>query len=243
MVMDLLPEEKDGSVLFFENILKHITSSVIFNVCGMKGLRYSFEESKLHLWGFRVDAVKDTATAWDEGFVAQTLKEWELLSFAGNKQRYPSGSATADAFWRTIIRDTIRDYQNRENIRRANPTDEQAYLRFRSWLFGESGPHKASEMASGAFINFRKSFFIATQYQSFFTTKNGYIGLGESPQPNDEIWILFGGRVPFILRSHPAESHQAGSYFLVGDCYVHGIMDGEAMEGWRKTDMREVLLV
>jgi hypothetical protein len=42
-------------------------------------------------------------------------------------------------------------------------------------------------MASGAFINFRQSFFIATQYQSFFTTKKGYIGLGESPRPNDEI--------------------------------------------------------
>jgi hypothetical protein len=82
--MDLLPKEKDRSVLFFENILKRITSSVIFNACGKNGLRYSFEESKLHLWGFRVDAVKDTATAWDEGFVAQTLKEWEFLSFAGN---------------------------------------------------------------------------------------------------------------------------------------------------------------
>jgi hypothetical protein len=242
-VIDLLPKENAGSVLFFQNIFKRISSSAIFNACGMQGLRHSLKLSKLGLCGIPVDVVKDTAMPWDEGFVAQTFREWENLSCASSEQVYPSGCTRADAFWRTMIRDTIRDYQDGENIRRANTTDELAYMRFRRWLVEQSDTNNTEAMASPDFANFRKSFFIATQYQHFFTTHKDYIGLGDLPQSNDEIWILFGGGVPFILRPYPADSDHAGSYSLIGDCYVHGIMDGEAMEEWQERDTREVFLV
>ena len=43
--------------------------------------------------------------------------------------------------------------------------------------------------------------------------------------PGGVVAILTGGRVPIILRPH-------NDYFeVVGDAYVHGIMDSEAMEG------------
>lgn len=38
----------------------------------------------------------------------------------------------------------------------------------------------------------------------------------------DCITVLTGGRTPFLLRP------VGGQYRLVGHCYVHGIMDGEA---------------
>lgn len=60
--------------------------------------------------------------------------------------------------------------------------------------------------------------------QSFFITENGYMGLG-NPQVGDEIWVLFGGNTPFVLRPDP----KIGHHFLLGECYLHGIMDGEAM--------------
>lgn len=42
-------------------------------------------------------------------------------------------------------------------------------------------------------------------------------------QPGDIVCILFSGPVPFILR-------RDGEYYkLVGGCYVHGIMYGEAV--------------
>jgi hypothetical protein len=41
------------------------------------------------------------------------------------------------------------------------------------------------------------------------------------------ICVLLGGRTPFVLR--PREDR----YELIGPCYVHGIMDGEAMEQLR----------
>jgi hypothetical protein len=42
-------------------------------------------------------------------------------------------------------------------------------------------------------------------------------------QIGDKICVLFGGEVLFILR--PAGE----TYRLVGECYVHGLMSGEAM--------------
>jgi hypothetical protein len=52
-----------------------------------------------------------------------------------------------------------------------------------------------------------------------------YVGLApESAEEGDLICILLGGQTPFVLR-------QAGDHYtLIGPCYVHGIMDGEAME-------------
>ena len=73
------------------------------------------------------------------------------------------------------------------------------------------------------------------------------IGLGpETMQPGDEVWLLKGGRVLYILRPAFIEEHspsifegtinltgsepsrdKIGSYRFVGECFVHGLMDGE----------------
>jgi hypothetical protein len=54
-------------------------------------------------------------------------------------------------------------------------------------------------------------------------TAKGYIGLGP-PEVQDGhlVTVLLGGQVPFIL------SKQQEKFRLVGECYVHGLMDGEA---------------
>ena len=58
-----------------------------------------------------------------------------------------------------------------------------------------------------------------------YLTEKGYIGLGpQSADDGDEVWILGGAKVPFVLRKC-----QEGGYTLVGESYVHGIMTGEAL--------------
>lgn len=55
---------------------------------------------------------------------------------------------------------------------------------------------------------------------------NGYMGIvAPNTERGDLICILFGGEVPFILRAV-----EGGRYRLIGECYVHGIMDGEALD-------------
>lgn len=61
-------------------------------------------------------------------------------------------------------------------------------------------------------------------YRSLFKTSSGYLGWGRV-EDGDEVWVLLGGDVPFVLRPVAGSTE----YRLVGDCYLHGIMDGEAV--------------
>ncbi|CZR69172.1 related to heterokaryon incompatibility protein het-6 [Phialocephala subalpina] len=59
----------------------------------------------------------------------------------------------------------------------------------------------------------------------FFRTAEGYYGIGPLiVEEGDVICVLLGGRTPFILRP------VGDDYSLVGECYVHGFMHGEAIE-------------
>jgi hypothetical protein len=46
----------------------------------------------------------------------------------------------------------------------------------------------------------------------------------QSVESYDLICILYGSQVPFVLR--PKNGH----YQLIGECYVHGKMDGEVIQ-------------
>lgn len=90
----------------------------------------------------------------------------------------------------------------------------------------------------------------------FVTEQGRYLGLGPmSMQEGDEIWLLHGSRVPFLLRrvseeeekdvievnAHEGSARRTRTYFkLIGDLYVHGIMHGEAAE---KGKWEEIVLV
>jgi hypothetical protein len=66
---------------------------------------------------------------------------------------------------------------------------------------------------------------------AFFITKSGYLGIGPpDTQLGDQVWIFHGGKVPFVMRSATeyGDSYGHDKLLLVGDAYVHGIMDGEA---------------
>jgi hypothetical protein len=61
----------------------------------------------------------------------------------------------------------------------------------------------------------------------FFTTQRGYVGIGpKATEIGDIVIIISGGRLPFLLRKSEMllDSHR-----LVGEYYVHGIMDGEGL--------------
>jgi len=56
-----------------------------------------------------------------------------------------------------------------------------------------------------------------------FKTKEGYLGTGvRSLREGDEVWILHGAGVPFVLRPQ-----SNGNYRLVGESFVYGVMHGE----------------
>jgi hypothetical protein len=74
---------------------------------------------------------------------------------------------------------------------------------------------------------------VASLGRKLFGTQEGYIGIGDvTLQEGDLVCVLFGGKVPFILR--PAD----GRYRFVGECYLHGIMLGQALEKGREKSQR-----
>ncbi|ERF68156.1 hypothetical protein EPUS_09514 [Endocarpon pusillum Z07020] len=75
--------------------------------------------------------------------------------------------------------------------------------------------------------NFEKCMQEATEGRRLFCTEAGRFGLGPKPtgqdsQCTDQIWILNGAKVPFVLRWE-----RENRYKIVGEAYVHGVMYGE----------------
>ena len=65
-----------------------------------------------------------------------------------------------------------------------------------------------------------------TMRRRLFRTKQGYLGIASMHfDVGDHVCVLDGGRVPFVL--FPRDD---GYWSLVSECYVHGIMDGEALK-------------
>jgi hypothetical protein len=62
------------------------------------------------------------------------------------------------------------------------------------------------------------------------TTKKGYVDfVPKRSRAGDLVFVLMGSDVPLVLRRC-----EEGMYRLVGECYVHGIMEGEAMDAFGK---------
>lgn len=63
--------------------------------------------------------------------------------------------------------------------------------------------------------------------KSFIETCEGYIGLApQIAQPGDHVCVLLGCDVPMLLRPAPNLRYQ-----VVGACFIHGLMQGEAFLG------------
>jgi hypothetical protein len=69
--------------------------------------------------------------------------------------------------------------------------------------------------------------------REFLRTSQGWRGVGpQTVEPGDTLVIFFGSRVPFILRKHDT------FYRLISDCYINGLMDGEAINMWEDGELK-----
>ncbi|EEH21882.2 hypothetical protein PABG_04098 [Paracoccidioides brasiliensis Pb03] len=78
--------------------------------------------------------------------------------------------------------------------------------------------------------------------RTFFTTRKGYMGIGPKGKTRvrvrDQVAVLGGGFTPFILRRIEGGTTACNSvggddtigYTLVGESYIHGMMEGEFLE-------------
>ena len=147
------------------------------------------------------------------------ISEWEEMVnrhvSQGATSPYSGGTTWTEAFWKTLIGDIIME---EFPVRRATEADREKYKAFR---------HAKSQ--NDIYLSLRDM----VVNQSFFITNNGYLGLGPPTiQEGDEVWVLFGGQMPFNLRPKTVKAASSKNvrdieHEFVGDVYVHGIMDGE----------------
>jgi hypothetical protein len=125
-----------------------------------------------------------------------------------------------DAFFRTVLMDTFVNLAGGKvtSLRRATNADYKEYKEWPTLIAKGSWPKVTDR------LHFPLE--TATLLRSFFVTRDGHFGMGPAGiKQGDEIFVLEGGRCPLVLRLKGQNDH----YILVGDCYLHKFMDGEAM--------------
>ncbi|KAF2489605.1 hypothetical protein BU16DRAFT_531133 [Lophium mytilinum] len=85
---------------------------------------------------------------------------------------------------------------------------------------------------------FKSQYVDAGYARRFFVMDDGLMGVGPTAiEEGDLIAVLFGGKVPYIIR--PAEK----GYRFLGECYVHGLMKGEGAKRRDSGDAGEVFSI
>ncbi|KAK5010887.1 hypothetical protein LTR28_007123 [Elasticomyces elasticus] len=161
-----------------------------------------------------------------------------LLQARNNSTTWTSWQAqtsSPDCLWRTMVAD--------QSHTGAIPAPFSFDRMYRLWA-GEAHPdfdpksglprrlHEArSVLASIQPLVERMN--LALKGRAFFITTNGFIGIGPRGMLyGDVVAILRGGRVPMVLRAIPLKygAYMPPRHSLVGECYVHGIMQGELIQ-------------
>jgi hypothetical protein len=138
--------------------------------------------------------------------------------------RYPwKNCSWAEALWRTLV------------LNAPAPAElEDCYHLWRQVMTPEAPGSGVTNFDSPKQkINIFDSIFTTTtKNRKFFTTDRGYIGLtSRGTLPGDKVCIFLGGHSPFIIRQAASSSTEDScSWNLVGEAYVHGLMDGEGLE-------------
>jgi hypothetical protein len=174
--------------------------------------------------GFRMDSIAEIGPRGAEGIIPY---EWlDMIDM--------DREGIQEEFWRTLVANRGDD----------NKAAEAWYGR--SWKYCLDNSHHGdinmTALRHAGDAKMVKPFLDRVQSviwnRKFFVSKDsGLLGLAPLyAKAGDLICIFYGCSVPVILREHVS----AGHYFqFIGECYVHGVMDGEALRQQANRDWHE----
>ncbi|ETN36249.1 uncharacterized protein HMPREF1541_08526 [Cyphellophora europaea CBS 101466] len=156
---------------------------------------------------------------------------WDLDPDFRGGQHFAPYSAIVD--WRyTIERSRLTDQMLDEILDQQSEKTHGAGTGSRHETHGNFATEEALSWIEGNLVN--KRFFVTNKYGPCIGPRNTRVG--------DVVAVLEGAHMPFVLRKKAA-SESSMDYFLVGVCYAHGIMDGEAVKGPDAGKLEEIWLV
>lgn len=87
--------------------------------------------------------------------------------------------------------------------------------------------YRHTDKVKKRYADFTRRLHRACSNRALFVTAKGYVGLAPwNARKGDVVTILLGGKTPYLLRR---QSPDASLFTLVGEAYVHGVMEGEVM--------------
>jgi hypothetical protein len=189
-----------------------------YNACGIPQGDCRIAGSYLCLQGSVVDHITRVSS----------VSEWTLASGGLTTERtwvpdntgklYFTGETLMEAFNHTVVADIgRRDLQSDSILSRGFAIDWEFVDRNTDDMTAEERQRQSWMLVDTKLMTFGRR---------FFETSRGFIGLGPPAAcVNDQICVLVGGQVLYVLRTLENGHHE-----FVGECYVHGMMDGQICE-------------
>jgi hypothetical protein len=204
----------------------------------------SSDWKSLSLNGLLVDEVEQVNTVYEvsdeEDLNYQRM--WDIMSsakklMAGRDSKEHESDQEHDSLWRTMIGDLVMaEYP----VERAKATHASDFLEIERAF--QNGEFPQQDRRPGAPPYAKNKLFESlcgmVPNHAFFTTRKGYLGMGPATtSPGDQVWVFYQGNVPFVMRKTNTNNVENGCHdlCLVGDAYVHGVMDGQAVAGEHTT--------
>ena len=229
----------------------------VYNACGANG------EAELKLVALGVAAVKGiefdvvvaTGAAAGDGNMISLLENWRSvigLSSDADSTYCNTKSTREDAFWHTLCGGLLVYAHGRDQFSRPleHDRDLAKFKKWHAWLMANSS--SAEQISFDLDISsISGAISCTTDGRRFFTTAKGFFGFGpQSTTKGDTVAVLCGGHLPYVLQrerqdtSLPGQHHSEIASRVLGDCYVNGIMYGEAFKlaGGTQVSVGDVLL-
>jgi hypothetical protein len=189
------------------------------------------------LKGILTDEIQTIDRSVKRALPRETWSDWfafldEIFSFAGlrhSKEQDQDQKLQRLAFYSTISGSLEAFPNDGRRYRRALTYSNEHYARVDKWAvwLSNADTELLDEYIKDPDIEMLVDLVdVMSGRRRFVITKHGRLGwCPHTCQEGDVISVLAGGRVPFVLRKCGENQYQ-----LVGDAYIHGIMDGEAVE-------------
>jgi len=189
-----------------------VTVSKSSDTIGVEGIRLDTVS--------RIIPVMSLLKAKDENSISVT--EASLREIAAEITPLETYPFTGEPFWKAFFRTLTTD-----RMAFSSRIDEDYRTKFLS-SFTDWKLNEGQNLHSEAWNEVSKTIGDIIEYKDMFLTTQGYLGLSqEGFQVSDIVCIFLGGEVPFLLRESTSAS--GGRFQFLSECYVHGVMDGEAL--------------
>jgi len=175
---------------------------------------------------------------------AGLLRSWRRMSDVSDSSTdtyFHTNQLRIEAFYRTLFGDVDHSGATYPPRRMGDNFEHEMMRQWSVWVLTKNEqetPVKEQESLrydQKTLRRYHRGCVQMTGRRGFILTRKGYMGFAnQNCRVGDIIVVLPGGRVPYIFREAPDMTVNNGDesplarYQLIGDAYLHGIMDGEA---------------